>query len=332
MNMNNQLGNYKSLQEKITQLQSKNQLSTHSIMFSIWTPYFSFLGYEVYDLDTVTNDFDRGILSAKINQNITLTASFDEHTVYELTNDNDKMFLHYDLSHNTFTLYFKVLDDWKQVEKVNFNLDGGNAKDIAEQARQEQERFMRLTKYVRLKDVVGQYSSKKERFFTEIVVDEMLDKGDWNNVFVQQSLANEFMNPSQEMIQLLAARLGKDYTTQSVESIAEKLKPILEEGLSGLVDYIVNIGMLPTSSSSYTPAPTQTFSKEKVSAKLDEKPEQGQADLSNMKDELSSLGFKLDEPKEEKVVEEPKVVAEKTTNLEDLELGTDGSISLDGLF
>lgn len=335
--------NYGQIQATINKLQAENKTNYNQLMTYVLNPYISQLSYDIYNFDTTELDFDNGNIHIKISDKISVTFTLDESIEYTLAaSESDKILLYFDFDESTFSLKFKVLGAWQTVETVKFVspiTEGASAPALS---KEENAKFVKINSYINRAEVLGQHKSKGERFFTEAVVDGLLDKGEWNNEFLRTSLANELMNPSAEMVALLAARLVKDYTTQSEEKVAEKLKPILEEGLSGVVESIVETGILPTSSSSYRPAQVSVPIEKKEPSGIDAPVEV--TPKESVKETFKNLGFGFGDKKEEEA--EPKEKAhsekpiEKQVSLEDLvtkeepkkpELSSDGSFSLDDM-
>lgn len=331
--------NYGQIQATVNKLKAENKTNYNQLMTYVLNPYIAQLNYDIYNFDTTELDFDNGNIHIKITDKISVTFTLDDSIEYTLSaSDEDKILLYFDYENSTFTLKFKVLGAWQTVEKVKFVSSLTDGATAPAMSKEENAKFVKINSYLSRGEVTGQHKSKGERFFTEAVVDGLLDKGEWNNEFVRMSLANELKNPSEEMVALLAARLVKDYTTQSQEKVAEKLKPILEEGLSSVVESIVESGILPTSSYSYRPqAPVKPIEKTEPSG-INTPVEAGKPKES-VKDTLKELGLSFGNKAEEKAPVEEKAV-EKKTSLEDLvekeetkktELSSDGSFSLDSM-
>ena len=331
--------NYNYIQGVVNRLKSENKVAYTQLINYVINPYVIGLQYDIYDLNQVDIDFDSGTMKVRVNPNVTMTITLDDNVEYMLDEEEDKIILHFDTSDSSFTLKFKVLNQWSMVEKVNFlDLSKGGQTNPAD-IKAETDKFIRINRYLMKAKLNEQYKVKGERFFTEVVVDDKLAEGDWNNDFVRQSLANELKNPSEDMVKIIANRLVKDYTTQDVEKVAEQLKPMIKEGLSGIVDYIVSQGLLPTSGYGFTGGFSQP--EPKAPAKIEDAPTITEKEKSTLEEEFGDVGIsfgKKEDPIETKKVEDTKV-EEETTNLEDtlnaesptMGLSSDGSLSLDDL-
>ena len=322
---------YNYLQGQVNRLKTENKLAYTELITYVLNPYITGLKYDIYDFEQVRLDFDNGTVQVNVAPDIRITFALDRDAEYSLIDEKDKIFVYFDTHSSSLSLRFKVLDQWSDVESVKFlDIAKEDAQKNAADLKKENDKFVRINSYVTKPNLLGQYKEKQERFFTEVVVDGLLAEGEWNNDFVRQSLANELKNPSEEMVRILANRLVADYTTQNVDKVAEQLTPIIKEGLSGIVDYIVAQGMLPTSNYGYSP--TYTKPEPKAPAKLDEKPKVTEKELSSLEKEFGDVGLSFDKSETTKPVEE-------TFNLEDTlvketaepELSDDGSLSLDNL-
>lgn len=330
--------NYGQIQATVNKLKAENKTNYNQLMTYVLNPYIAQLNYDIYNFDTTELDFDNGNIHIKITDKISVTFTLDESIEYTLAaSDEDKILLYFDYEDSTFTLKFKVLGAWQTVEKVKFVSSITEGATAPALSKEENAKFVKINSYLSRGEVTGQHKSKGERFFTEAVVDGLLDKGEWNNEFLRTSLANELKNPSEEMVALLASRLVKDYTTQSQEKVAEKLKPIIEEGLSSVVESIVESGILPTSSYSYRPQPVAKPIEKTESSGINT-PVVAEKPKETVKDTFKDLGFSFGDKEVEKPAVEKTV--EKKTSLEDLvskeevkkpELSSDGSFSLDSM-
>lgn len=338
--------NYGSVQSVVNKLKDENKQGYNLLMTYVLYPYLANLDYDIYDLDTAEIDFEHGNIHIKVNKDITVTFTLDEDVEGALTNDADKILLFFDYNTSKFVLKFKVLGEWSVVEETVFVNPADSSNLVPEE---EKKKFIKISTYLKRTEVVKGHKDKGNRFFTEAVVDGLLDKGEWNNDFVRHSLANELKNPSEDMVKLLASRLVKDYTTQNEEKVAEQLAPIIEEGLSSVVDYIVSSGYLPISNPQYPSQKPVVKSEPKQPSQIDEKPKTKPADKGNIENSLKGLGFEVgkpsdkssDESKEDNKPQEKKP-QERKTSLEDLvanknkeeyehKISDDGSVSLDGM-
>lgn len=231
-----QVMNYDMLGNLITKLNQKGKVSNGDILMYFVSPFLKSLGYDIFDLDVVDINQHNGVAKVNVNSDLTIVVSLKDfreigdsgflETFDELVQDVDgreKIFLRINIEKMQITMYFKVMEDWEKILQVT--LDSG-----------EDDKYIEITKRITRDQLEREYTEKGERFLSEVVVDTLLERGNYDNDFIKNSLIKELTEPSEMFIELMAIRLGEDYTTRDVKWIKERLEGIKETGLMHLLE------------------------------------------------------------------------------------------------
>lgn len=307
----NNILKYDDFKAVLDDLQVKNRVDSNSILTFVMYQYISKLGYDVYDLDVSTVDFEDYYVDISAN-----TESAEPiHFIFSLlptkekfTSDDTVGFVYFDPSIKKLHLYFKVFDTWNLIAEVMF--DDETASDPGLLA--EQQVYMQnLNEFILSKNFNQNYGAYGPKFFTGTVVDSMFVNGDLDNEFVRKSLIAELNEPSEALIKALSKRL-MDYSLKDEDWLYDQIKPLQEP--RALLD-VLNSAIKKSELKVATPlfaTPTPIASKKRS-------PFEGLNKIDNhiedKEDALKSAGFGFGNTSVEEVKSEEKVAIEETVEV-----------------
>lgn len=282
---------YDDFKTVLGELKSKNKLDNNSLLTFVMYRYISKLGYDLYDLDVSTVDFER--YSVDISAN---TGSEEPiHFIFSLLPNKEKYtsnevvgYIYFDPSVNKLSLYFKVFEKWNLIGEVLFSDEIANDE---ESANEQRENMQTLNEFILSKNFNQNYSTFGGKFFTGTVVDSMFVAGDLDNEFVRKSLIAELNDPSDGLMRSLA-KLLMDYSLKDEDWLYEQIKPLQATGeLMEVLNSAIKKSELKVSTPAFaTPTP---FASKKRS------PYAGLENIENniedKKNDLLSAGFEFDD-------------------------------------
>ncbi|MBE7114561.1 hypothetical protein FT641_17920 [Bacillus paranthracis] len=244
----------------INQLAERGHSGIPNLMTYVVVPYTASAGHNPYDFESADIQLSEGYVVVKVAKDLSLVISLTNDFPFE---PDRRMFLHLDEVSKTMTLYFKVLNGWERVSELDMTSPNAAAE------------YKQIAKYVVRDRLMSEYQQKGNRMLTENVVNRQLDAGDWENEFVRNAVIEEIKNPSPEFISAIVNRLSDTYTTKEKPWITERLEPIHNAGLEGMVTKIVNEGLIDERSKySYIPKPKDEPKQEVEKPKAEEKPKE----------------------------------------------------------
>lgn len=232
---------YHYLQESLAGLKQKGILdASHLVMYFV-QPQITDFGYAFYDFNVVNVDFNSGDTYITVSGDIDMLVSFQDIDFSTQAHSSEKLkiYVHFDPETLVYNLYFKVLNNWEKVERVDFKV-ASEPQELEKKQRGENEKFIRLARYITKANIINGMNKFGEKYFTEAVLDKYLENQEFNNEFIRTALRNEFKKPSKELIAMLASALGKEFTTMEQEKVQEKLEPLVEKGLYEAVEHLIN--------------------------------------------------------------------------------------------
>lgn len=304
----NQKITYQQVQQSIIGLKKREESDISPIVMYILNPQISAFQYDVYDFNVTAMDFETGTIRIKVQDNIkmliTLSDAISTGEIYS-EDDDFKIYLYFNYDDLTYDLHFKVLDNWEIVEHVDFKVSG-DSKQQEVKMKAETQKFSRLSNYITKSTIINQYKTKKDKYFTEAVLDRYLETKEFNNEFIRTALLNEFKKPSAELITMLASALGKEFTTMPSEKVQERLQPLTELGLYSAVESLItgNTGEVSKSQPLKEEDYSYLQSKDTSTEKVDEKP------TTSVKEETKVVP-KKETTVDSKVETETKIIKEE---------------------
>src|SRR5699024_9238735 len=264
-------------------LKERGKTSNSELVMYLVAPFLNSLGYDTHNLDEVDLDVDEGIITVTGHENLTIIVTINndltEDNDLELRRDGVKLYVNLGIEVRELSLYYKVLEKWEEIARIN--LDGDEANKYAgEFAR-------RISKEQIKKELV----KNGNRFLTESVLNTKLENGEWDNDFLMYGLVEELKNPTDEFIKLMANRIVKDYKTQDVEWVVERLEKSKEDGDVKTVKHIYDKGYLGEEQKREemeNEVEEEPFVQEDVE---EEETESGVADLENFVEEDEEEGI-----------------------------------------
>lgn len=332
---------YDDFKTVLGELKAKNKVDNNSMLTFVMYRYITKLGYDLYDLDVSTVDFER------YSVDISANSGSDEpiHFIFSLLPNKENYktddvvgYIYFDPSVNKLSLYFKVFEKWNLIGEVLFSDDIAND----EESFQEQSQNMQaLNEFILSKNFNQNYATYGPKFFTGTVVDSMFVAGDLDNEFVRKSLIAELDNPSDGLMRSLS-KLLMDFSLKDEEWLYDQIKPLQETGeLMKVLNSAIQKSELKVATPLFaTPTP---FASKKRSpyAGL----ENIENDIEDKKGDLLSAGFAFDDnistsTTQPTVVDVEHEVVEENNDTETLNpfgFGTDdddndGPINLGDLF
>ena len=227
---------FKEFAAMTDKLKERGKTSNSELVMYLVAPFLNSLGYDTHNLDEVDLDVDEGIITIAGHEDLTTIVTINndltEDNDLELRRDDVKLYVNLGIEVRELSLYYKVLEKWEEIARIN--LDGDEANKYAgEFAR-------RISKEQIKKELV----KNGNRFLTESVLNTKLENGEWDNDFLMYGLVEELKNPTDEFIKLMANRLVSDYTTKDVEWVVQKLEKSKEDGYVNTIKRIYNKGYL----------------------------------------------------------------------------------------
>lgn len=290
---------YKDFEDMLQKLEQRNMAQDQYFRNYILNPYLTTgLGYDVYDIEFAEMK-DSGSTFKFINpkQEDGANIYFSLKGNYHLYQDpNDRAYVHLDLMAKKITLYFKVFDEWNKVNQVTLFVE-----DEIERKEQE-DALVSLNQTVYSERFAEGYETLGEKYFTSVVLDNMISKGEVLNVFVRRALIRELQNPTDTLIGLLAQVLT-EYSTQPIDWIQDNLQEVKVQGVLPLLEVAISNGELnlkgipqPTPKPPVTNTRGKSGFMEQKPLKVEEKPKNI---IDDKMDLLKSSGFgipKTEEP------------------------------------
>lgn len=236
--------NYQDFELIIQKLRDRNMTQLKYYANYILSPYIKEgLEYDIYDID-FTDMLDDGVTyrftNPQTDDGVKIYVSLkDSYNRYK--EDDDRVWLHIDVDRNEMSLYFRVFSEWHKVSTCQFFAEGDDARKEAE------DEFANISQIVYSSEFKSRYTELGEKYFTSVVLDNLVAQGDVLNMFVRRALIDELSNPSDILVDLLAELL-KEYSTQQGSWLRDKLQPIKEVSALPLLDQALVNGELELSS------------------------------------------------------------------------------------
>lgn len=324
---------YKDFEDMIQKLEQRNMAQDQYFRNYILNPYLTTgLGYDVYDIEFAEMK-DSGSTFKFINPKTEDGANiyFSLKDSYHLYQDpNDRAYVYLDLMSKKITLYFKVFEEWYKVNQVTLFVE-----DEVERKEQE-DALVSLNQTVYSERFAEGYESLGEKYFTSVVLDNMISKGDVLNVFVRRALIRELQNPTDTLIGLLAQVLT-EYSTQSIDWIQDNLQEVKGHGVLPLLEVAISNGELNLKGIPQpTPKPPVTNTRGK-SGFMEQKPlkveEQPKNIIDDKLDLLKNSGFGVPKADESKQTPDTGAEQSKSDSRDDIgvQRNAEGMVDLSGL-
>lgn len=305
---------YEEFEERFRELREHKmdaeEVKEHNYRMYVLTPYVSMgLSYEIFDLNTSlmldngsTFRFQPPVLEG-------LAVYFSLLPDYTRFNDEkDRAYVHIDVDNNQLIMYFKVFNEWNLVNEVDFFVED------EEDRKLQADILTSINQTLHLSAFNENYPHLQERYFTSVVMDNMVAKGEVLNVFVRKALVQELQEPTGALVRLLASVL-QEYTTQPEEWVVEALDPIREYGVVSLIEEAVSKDELKLRHIP-KPTPTPPSLRNKKASSVFRQPkkqvveETVENNIDDKMDLLSSLGF-TDASEKEKAQKEEDLQKEE---------------------
>lgn len=276
-------------------------LKEHNYRMYVLTPYVSMgLAYEIFDLNT-SMMMDNGStfrFKPPVLEGLAIYFSLlPDYTRFK--DEADRAYVHIDVDNNQLSMYFKVFNEWHLVNVVEFFAEDEDDRQL------QADILTSINQTLHLSAFNDNYPNLQERYFTSVVMDNMVAKGEVLNVFVRKALVQELQEPTGALVRLLASVL-QEYTTQTEEWVVEALDPIREQGVVSLIEEAVSKDELKLR---HIPKPTPTpptLRNTKKAADAFRTPKKQVVEekvdnfIGDKMDELSRLGFADASDKEDK--------------------------------
>lgn len=300
------LGTYEGFEQVIEQLQEKGLTQDQYFSNYLLQPFISrALEYDLYDIQNTsmmdsgsTFCFNNPADEHGVNVYVSLRDKFSRYR-----GDTDRVWLYLDMRAKRMVLYFRVFDAWHEVNRTQFFVDDVNERAEAEDA------FISICDILYAPGFRDNYMDRGEKYFTSVVLDNLIEQGNVLNIFVRQALVNELKNPGEPLI-LMLTDLLKEYSTQSSDWIQEKLEVLKETSAVELIDEAVKRGELEiTSVAKPEPQPqtrrrSNSFLKETQQV-VDMSPKEvGVQELEKLRD--VGFGVEVEEDEVQPLTEQPK--------------------------
>lgn len=311
---------YQEFESRINEIREHNmdaeEVKEHNYRMYVLTPYVSMgLSYEIFDLNT-SSMLDNGStfrFTPPVLDGLAIYFSLlPDYTRF--SDEEDRAYVHIDVDNNQLTMYFKVFNEWHLVNVVDFFVED-------EEDRQLQGDILTsINQTLHLSAFNDNYPDLQERYFTSVVMDNMVAKGEVLNVFVRKALVQELQEPTGALVRLLASVL-QEYTTQPEDWVIEALDPIREQGVVSLIEEAVSKDELKLRHiPKPTPTPPSLRNKKASSVFRQQKKQVVEEKVENFiedkMDVLSSLGF-ADASEKEKAQKEEELQKEEQNKLSD---------------
>lgn len=206
-----------SVMQKLTR--SGRNGDEHILMY-VLNPYVTSMGYDVFDMEEVDMNITTGRMAISVAEDTKLIVGISG---YLPSGEFDKLFLHVNMGESKIIFHLKALGEWEQIGSVSLSKE-----DVSGMYPT----IMRLMSKDSLK---GALLEKGDRMFTEGVLRTQLEQGKYDNRFVRDILKEEFQNPSDALLKLVADGLARKYSTDSVSTLMEGLMPLKGVGVLSLV-------------------------------------------------------------------------------------------------
>ena len=268
------------------------ELKENNYRMYVLTPYVSMgLSYEIFDLNTSLMLDNGSTFRFKPPVLDGLAIYFSLLPDYtRFIEETDRAYVHIDVDNNQLSMYFKVFNEWHLVNVVEFFVDDEDDRQL------QADILTSINQTLHLSAFNDNYPNLQERYFTSVVMDNMVAKGEVLNVFVRKALVQELQEPTGALVRLLASVL-QEYTTQTEAWVIDALDPIRDQGVVSLIEEAVSKDELklrhipkptptpPTLRNTKKPADVFRTPKKQV---VEDKVENF---IEDKMDELSRLGF-----------------------------------------
>ena len=268
------------------------ELKENNYRMYVLTPYVSMgLSYEIFDLNTSLM-IDNGStfrFKPQVLDGLAIYFSLlPDYTRFK--EETDRAYVHIDVDNNQLAMYFKVFNEWHLVNVVEFFVDDEDDRQL------QADILTSINQTLHLSAFNDNYPNLQERYFTSVVMDNMVAKGEVLNVFVRKALVQELQEPTGALVRLLASVL-QEYTTQTEEWVIDALDPIRDQGVVSLIEEAVSKDELKLR---HIPKPTPTppsLRNTKKPADVFRTPKKQVVEdkvenfIEDKMDELSRLGF-----------------------------------------
>ena len=305
---------YEEFEERFRELREHKmdaeEVKEHNYRMYVLTPYVSMgLSYEIFDLNTSIM-LDNGStfrFQPPVLEGLAVYFSLlPDYTRFK--DEKDRAYVHIDVDNNQLTMYFKVFNEWNLVNEVDFFVED------EEDRKLQADILTSINQTLHLSAFNENYPHLQERYFTSVVMDNMVAKGEVLNVFVRKALVQELQEPTGALVRLLASVL-QEYTTQPEEWVVEALDPIREYGVVSLIEEAVSKDELKLRHIP-KPTPTPPSLRNKKASSVFRQPkkqvveETVENNIDDKMDLLSSLGF-TDASEKEKAQKEEDLQKEE---------------------
>lgn len=295
------------------------ELKENNYRMYVLTPYVSMgLSYEIFDLNTSLM-LDNGStfrFKPPVLDGLAIYFSLlPDYTRFK--EETDRAYVHIDVDNNQLSMYFKVFNEWHLVNVVEFFVDDEDDRQL------QADILTSINQTLHLSAFNDNYPNLQERYFTSVVMDNMVAKGEVLNVFVRKALVQELQEPTGALVRLLASVL-QEYTTQTEAWVIEALDPIRDQGVVSLIEEAVSKDELKLR---HIPKPTPTppsLRNTKKPADVFRTPKKQVVEdkvenfIEDKMDELSRLGFADASEKDKFEKEEQEKEGSLTPDVTDL--------------
>lgn len=211
----------------ISTLKERNRLDAQNVLSYVLQPLAQSIGYNIFNVDEVEVDTEQAGLKIQVNKEFQIVFS-QEH--YRPLAQESRVVLHLDIERSELNLHIQSLNVWNTVYKINLYDNDMKAMNVV---------FNEILKFIEKDKVKSIYQDKREKMFSEIVLQKHLDEEKVKNIYVHKVLEEEVMNPSKDFLELIAVRLNRKYSTQTPESLMRGIGKLNQEGIFEMLEEIV---------------------------------------------------------------------------------------------